>query len=928
MRLRAILLMALPVVILASMGQAQAPAPPASPAMQALVEGRRLLRSNELAAALQQYERAIELARAENNHVVEGIAQRGLAGVLSSQEKHAAAKERLERSVRILEGTDARAELAFALYDLGSVGYFLNDFAVARQHYLRALAIFEALGDVNEQARTYYGLSFVTDFAESVRGLERGYTLAVKSGNLRLQGNILHGWSDDLFVSSRLAQALEKLELAIDRFVAAGDQSRGDLARALTSLGRIHRAHGDYPRALQAYKRAIQIQGALGDRFGVAQSTNAIGVAYQNLGQLEEARTWFERAFELGGQTENPRLIGIVTRSLASVLIETDDLARGVALMERLAREDPSYPDNHRILASGYLKMARYATAVESATMALEKAGSSGVLDQIEGAYMIRARAHEQLGHLDEAIADVRSAIALIERTRTNVVATDAMKRGFGDRHQHRFTAAIRLLNRAGRDREALDTAEQGRARAFADLLASREVSTGSEPETPTVATRGGDATSQPSSLRTARDMESLASAAPLSSTDLIRLAARLRSTIVSYWVAPEETFAWVVSSTGNITATRIQVTERRLSQLVDRTWAMGAAQPRGGEPPNEAPLDSGEAPWQPRVRGAGLLSLGNQAGIALRALYELLIDPIRASLPAEAESLLTIIPHGPLFRLSFAALQSPGGQYLVERHAIHYAPAGVVLQLADRGGSRLGSRKGGYLLVADPQSPPPLPDGRPLPRLPGTKREIARVAALVSSANVTTLSGLHATEDRIRRLASERRILHFATHGVVRGDDPLGSFLALTVGSVSSAGQQAKDSKIVPSDDGRLTASEIYDLRLDADLVVLSACRTGLGAVSGDGVVGLARAFLYAGTPSVVATLWDIADEPSALLMPRLYRSLGTSVDKAQALRIAQIAVLKQLRSRALTVSTPSGSAVLREHPVLWSGFILVGLP
>jgi CHAT domain-containing protein len=97
---------------------------------------------------------------------------------------------------------------------------------------------------------------------------------------------------------------------------------------------------------------------------------------------------------------------------------------------------------------------------------------------------------------------------------------------------------------------------------------------------------------------------------------------------------------------------------------------------------------------------------------------------------------------------------------------------------------------------------------------------------------------------------------------------------------------------------------------------------------VSGDGVIGLARAFLYAGTSSVVATLWDVADEPSAFLMPKLYQSLGTTTDKARALRRAQVAVLKQLRAGVLSVATPSGPVALREHPVLWSGFILVGLP
>ena len=108
--------------------------------------------------------------------------------------------------------------------------------------------------------------------------------------------------------------------------------------------------------------------------------------------------------------------------------------------------------------------------------------------------------------------------------------------------------------------------------------------------------------------------------------------------------------------------------------------------------------------------------------------------------------------------------------------------------------------------------------------------------------------------------------------------------------------------------------------------VLVLSACGTGLGKVSGDGVAGIARAFVYAGAPSVLATLWDLADEPAARLMPQFYRSLHRRPDKAQALRDAQLKFLRDLRSHNVRVATPSGTVTLPEHPVLWAGFVLVG--
>ena len=949
---------------------------PETPATAALVEGRRLLQRLDPEDARQQYERALELARAEGNAEVEGAAHRGLATILSRQTKYPEAKSELQRALRILDGSAAKAELAAAHRDLGTVEYFLNHPDAAREHYLTALAGFEALNDLAAQAGVCNSLTFVTDDEERVRFTQRGLDLATQAGAVETEARLLHSWSDFLFLRGRLAEATEKLDLAITRFEVAGESARSNFARALTSLGRLNRAHGHYDRALEAYRRGFQIQEALGDRSGMIQSLNAISTAYVALGRRREARPLLERALALARQTGSSMIIDFTTAALASDLIETDDPARGVAMMEQVVSRD-----THRYyvfsgnLARGYFKLGQYARAIETADSALAMAREHGTLDLVQGVLSDRARAHEKLGHYDEALADVREAIALIERVRSDVIPTDAMKGGFAEQHQGLFTQAIELLHHLGQAREALDVAEQGRARAFADLLASREILPvpaarieGSPPVKPaaehaskapanseTLTTRGGEAAvSRTKPMRSHRDLRSAASAAPLSSTELARVAARLHSTLVSYWVTPDATYIWVVTSTGDVSAVRVDVSERRLTELVRETWAVGdRTAPRGDtgridqqearatlDPEPSVEADQLDARWTPRLRGDGLLSLGNSALVASRGLHRLLIEPIRHLLPSKSGNLLTVIPHGPLFLLSFAALQDAAGQYLVERHAIHYVPAGVVLQLAEQHtrASRAIDRR--YLLVADPRTPPTLPGGKPLPRLPGTLREISQVAGLMPASRVTSLVGARATEGQVRLLAGNRSVIHFATHGVIRADDPLESFVALSVATDGEAvtepvpGEGRRPNTLIsgrtPSsqNDGRLTAREIYDIHLNADLVVLSACRTGLGRVSSDGVMGLARAFLYAGTPSVVATLWDVADEPAALLMPTFYRSLRRVSDKAQALRSAQLRLLKELRAGNVRVSSGSGSVTLREHPVLWAGFILVGQP
>jgi CHAT domain-containing protein len=194
------------------------------------------------------------------------------------------------------------------------------------------------------------------------------------------------------------------------------------------------------------------------------------------------------------------------------------------------------------------------------------------------------------------------------------------------------------------------------------------------------------------------------------------------------------------------------------------------------------------------------------------------------------------------------------------------------------------------------------------LPQLPGSLKEVSDVAHRLPADEVTVLTGAQAQEETVRSAVTKSTVVHFATHGIVDDAQPFDSFLALS--------------------DGKLTARDIYGLNLDAELVFLSACRSGMGKVTGDGVLGLTRAFLYAGTRSVVATLWDVADEPTAKLVAGFYENLSNGEDKAQALRDAQLSVLNQLRAGKIQVTTRRGKLTLPENPIFWASFVLIGEP
>jgi CHAT domain-containing protein len=172
------------------------------------------------------------------------------------------------------------------------------------------------------------------------------------------------------------------------------------------------------------------------------------------------------------------------------------------------------------------------------------------------------------------------------------------------------------------------------------------------------------------------------------------------------------------------------------------------------------------------------------------------------------------------------------------------------------------------------------------------------------------------ARESQVRAAVRGKAVIHFATHAIVHDEDPVGSYLAL--------GRDGDGSE----SDGVLSASEIYGLNLHADLVVLSACRSGGARVTGDGIATFARAFIYAGTPSLVVSLWDVADEPVNRLVPAFYRSWLAGASKARSLRGAQLRFLSELRAGTDRVTTRAGVVTLPEHPLFWAGFVLIGEP
>jgi CHAT domain-containing protein len=306
------------------------------------------------------------------------------------------------------------------------------------------------------------------------------------------------------------------------------------------------------------------------------------------------------------------------------------------------------------------------------------------------------------------------------------------------------------------------------------------------------------------------------------------------------------------------------------------------------------------------------------------RALYLQCLAPVRDLLPAARQVIL--VPDGALQFLPFEVLleEDPpapphmAGQreayfaslsYAFRKSEVNYGPSSTVLAILATQPRRPDTR--GFFGIGDPVFSAPGMDSAgsaggtgSLSPLPQTGLEVESIAGFFPPAERTVLLGMDARESSIAALGDlgRFRILHFATHGLVDERRPERSSLALSY---------PRD----PSEDGYLQAAEIYRLHLGAELVVLSACETGVGRmVRGEGVLGLPRAFLYAGASSVLVSLWSVSDRSTAELMTEFYRTLMRE-DKSpgQALRSAQ----RELRAK------PGYS-----HPFYWAPFILIGPP
>ncbi|HEY0512735.1 MAG TPA: CHAT domain-containing protein [Thermoanaerobaculia bacterium] len=813
-----------------------------------------------LAEALPCLDRVLALDRELGDANLQGAALLNLGGIYDSLGEPAEALARYGQALDLLVSLGDRWGEAKTLNNLGVIDQATGRLGEAFERYDRALAIFRELGDRLEEARTLHNLG------------------AVYAGLGELQ------------------RARAAIEQALALRQAAGNRP-GEVV-SLSFLGLIQHRLGDSAAALALYTRANELARAAGDRLGEANSLSLMG------GERVAAGDFGKALADLGRAVEILSALG-------------DRGSRAVAL-QRTGDAWAGQGDSAKALAA-YGEALALRRAVED---------RAGMAESLTAA----ARNEARLGRLPEARAHVQEALGLIESLRTTV-ANPELRASFLAAHRQAFELEVDLLMDLQRRGEALEVSERARARALLDFLqeARADVRQGSDP-----ALRARERSLvERLNAKANRRTEALSHANPQAAADAERelqelladldgVRAEIRNRSPRYAALTQPVPLRVAEIQGLLDPGTLLL-EYSLGEERSFLWAVDPGSVTSFELPPRAAI---EAAARRVYEGMRALDSGASRETAAADLSRTLLGPVAGRLEGKR---LVIVADGALHYLPFAALPVPGatrGEILLDRHEIVSLPSASVLATQRRDLGRRPRAPKAVAVLADPvfaasdprvALPAKVPPSKRLAaslerggdtedlaglqRLPATRREAERIAALLPPSQVLMALDFQANRDAV--LGGELapyRIVHFATHGLIDARAPELSGLALSRVAADGAPRE-----------GFLSLADLYNLQLGADLVVLSGCETALGReIRGEGLVGLTQGFFYAGAARVVASLWRVQDRATSELMARFYQAmLRDGKPPAAALREAQLAIRRERRWR---------------QPYYWAAFVLQG--
>jgi len=865
----------------------------------------------EMRKALDKYNEALPIKRAVGDRQGEAVILGNIGAVYRSLGEMRKALDEYNEALPIKRAVGDRQGEASTLHNIGTVYQELGEMQKALDNYNEALPIVRATGYRQGEVVTLNNIgALYRSLGEMRKALDKyneALTIARVIGNRQgeaLTLNNIGAVYDSLGVTQK---ALEKYNEALPIRRAVGDLT-GEAA-TLNNIGSVYQSLGDMRKALEIFNEALSISQAIGSRIEEGRTLHNIGAAYNSLGESRKALDNFNEALSIrraiGARSEEAQTllrIAQVEQTHDNLTLARQSIEQAISIIESI-RANIS---GQGLRASFFASQQEFYESYIGLLMQMSKQNPDAAFDAVALAVSERARARSLLELLKEARADIRQGVdsSLLARERSLQQLLNA-----------KAAAQFALLNRKH---------TPAQADAFAKEIAS--ITTEYEELRAQIRAR---------SPRYA----ALTQPQPLSLAEIQEQVLDPDTLLLEYSLGDDASYLFVVSKT-SITWRRlpkraeIEAAARRVRKLLT------APQPQPGD---------AEAKYQARVKEARE-GYWTQAA----ALSHMLLGPVASQL---GKKRLVIVADGALQYIPFAALPAPslgndGGRnsgaepqpLFVEHEIVNLPSASTLATLRRETAGRKPAEKS-LAVLADPVftdddtrvrrdvgkaeakgkagsadsdrtdvvSLQMTRSGRETEvigaeasfgRLLSTRREAAAISALVPEREGMQALDFEASRTTaLRPELGEYRIVHFATHGMLNNVHPELSGIVLSL--VDKEGHQQN---------GFLRLQDIYNLKLSAELVVLSACQTGLGKeIKGEGLIGLTRGFMYAGAPRIVASLWKVDDRATSELMKRFYQGLlgPEALRPAGALRQAQLSIWKQRQWR---------------EPYYWAAFVLQG--
>jgi CHAT domain-containing protein/Flp pilus assembly protein TadD len=861
--------------------------------------------------ALDKHNEALPIWREVGDRRREALSLNNIGATYKALGELQKALDKFNEALPIRRAIGDRKGEARTLNSLGVIYQLSGDLQKALEKYNEAFLIVREIGDRGQEAVTLNHIGRVYwSFGETQKALDKyneALPITQSIGDRNFESQILYNIGAVYQSLGEMQKALDKFNEALPIRRAMGE--RESEADTLSNIGAVYQSRGETQKALEKYNEALPISREVGDRIGEAIILNNIALDYDLLGEIQKALEYYNDALLLrravGDRTgEAYTLLGIarVEQKRGNLAQARQTVEQAIGLIESLRANILS----QELRASYFASKQEFFETYIDVLMQMQKQNPASAVDALALEVSERARARSLLELLKEARADIRQGVdgSLLER-----------ERSLQQRLNVRAAAQASLLSRKHTPEQAAAAAKE----IDAIISEYEEIQGQIRARSPRFA-----ALTQPQSL---------------SLTEIQQQVLDPDTLLLEYSLGENASYLFVVSQT-SITGHRlpkraeIKAAARRVRELLT------APQPQPGDT---------DAKYQVRVKEAEE-SYWTQAA----ELSRMLLGPVASQL---GKKRLAIVSDGALQYIPFAALPEPssendkernsgaGPQPLFVEHEIVSLPSASTLATLRRETAGRKPAEKSLAVLADPVftdddirvrrgvgkavaqrktrsadsdetdvvSLQMTRSGREtgvvaaeagFGRLLSTRREAAAISALVPERERMQALDFDASRTTaLRPELGEYRIVHFATHGLLNNIHPELSGIVLSL--VDKEGQQQ---------DGFLRLQEIYNLKLSAELVALSACQTGLGKeIKGEGLIGLARGFMYAGAPRVVASLWKVDDQATSELMERFYQGmLGPErLRPAEALRQAQLSIWKQKQWR---------------EPYYWAAFVLQG--